>query len=156
MGSSTSETHRATSLILVKMREIVHVQAGQCGNQIGAKFWEIISDEHGIDPTGSYTGTSELQLERIEVYYNQAMGLSQEESLSQEQFWLTWNPVPWTVSGLVPMEESSDQITLSSAKAELATIGPRGIIQREQNLLTPFLMLSVRRLRAVTAFKVSS
>ena len=29
------------------MREIVHLQAGQCGNQIGAKFWEIISDEHG-------------------------------------------------------------------------------------------------------------
>ncbi len=23
------------------MREIVHVQAGQCGNQIGAKFWEV-------------------------------------------------------------------------------------------------------------------
>eukprot|EP00624_Nannochloropsis_granulata_P004559 evm.model.NODE_32787_length_6661_cov_13.244258.1 len=34
------------------MREIVHVQAGQCGNQIGAKFWEVISDEHGVDPTG--------------------------------------------------------------------------------------------------------
>ena len=31
-----------------------HFQAGQCGNQIGAKFWEIISDEHGIDPSGSY------------------------------------------------------------------------------------------------------
>ena len=30
-----------------KMREIVHVQAGQCGNQIGAKFWEVIADEHG-------------------------------------------------------------------------------------------------------------
>ena len=29
------------------MREIVHIQAGQCGNQIGAKFWEVISDEHG-------------------------------------------------------------------------------------------------------------
>ena len=27
------------------MREIVHVQAGQCGNQIGAKFWEIIRFE---------------------------------------------------------------------------------------------------------------
>ncbi len=27
------------------MREIVHVQAGQCGNQIGAKFWEVIADE---------------------------------------------------------------------------------------------------------------
>jgi hypothetical protein len=23
------------------MREIVHVQVGQCGNQIGAKFWEV-------------------------------------------------------------------------------------------------------------------
>ena len=56
------------------MREIVHIQAGQCGNQIGAKFWEIISDEHGIDPTGSYQGTSDLQLERINVYYNEATG----------------------------------------------------------------------------------
>ena len=27
-----------------EMREIVHVQGGQCGNQIGAKFWEVISD----------------------------------------------------------------------------------------------------------------
>ena len=38
------------------------------------QFWEIISDEHGIEPTGDYNGTSELQLERIEVYYNQASG----------------------------------------------------------------------------------
>ena len=30
------------------MRELVHIQGGQCGNQIGAKFWEVISDEHGI------------------------------------------------------------------------------------------------------------
>merc|ERR1712008_674769 len=56
-----------------KMREIVHMQAGQCGNQIGAKFWEIISDEHGIDPTGTYHGDSDLQLERINVYYNEAL-----------------------------------------------------------------------------------
>ncbi len=34
------------------MREIVHIQAGQCGNQIGAKFWETICDEHGLGPTG--------------------------------------------------------------------------------------------------------
>lgn len=26
------------------MREIVHVQAGQCGNQIGSKFWEVSLD----------------------------------------------------------------------------------------------------------------
>ena len=77
------------------MREIVHIQAGQCGNQIGSKvrrnngirepgvednssveiplqFWEVISDEHGIDPDGSYVGDNAQQLERIEVYYCEA------------------------------------------------------------------------------------
>lgn len=34
----------------------------------------MISDEHGIDPTGSYQGDSDLQLERINVYYNEASG----------------------------------------------------------------------------------
>ncbi|KAG6463781.1 tubulin beta chain [Manduca sexta] len=54
------------------MREIVHVQAGQCGNQIGTKFWEIISDEHGIDTDGIFKGESDLQFERLNVYYNEA------------------------------------------------------------------------------------
>ena len=44
------------------MRELVCIQAGQCGNQIGAKFWEVVSDEHGIDPTGTYHGDSDLQV----------------------------------------------------------------------------------------------
>lgn len=30
------------------MREIVHVQVGQCGNQVGSKFWEVVSEEHGM------------------------------------------------------------------------------------------------------------
>ena len=38
------------------------------------QFWEVISDEHGIDPTGTYHGDSDLQLERIDVYYNEATG----------------------------------------------------------------------------------
>ena len=79
------------------MREIVHIQTGQCGNQIGNKvfslcvfiiywtifvfpefqFWEVISDEHGIDPTGSYHGDSNLQRDRINVYYNEAAGKTQ-------------------------------------------------------------------------------
>ena len=50
-------------------REIVHLQAGQCGNQIGSKFWEITSDEHGLLPDGTYAGDSDLQLERIEVIF---------------------------------------------------------------------------------------
>lgn len=34
----------------------------------------MISDEHGIDPTGAYHGDVDLQLERINVYYNEASG----------------------------------------------------------------------------------
>ena len=56
------------------MREILHIQGGQCGNQIGAKFWEVVCEEHGIDPTGTYQGVSDLQLERVNVYYNEASG----------------------------------------------------------------------------------
>ena len=39
------------------MREILHIQAGQCGNQIGAKFWEVISDEYGWIQLGPTMGT---------------------------------------------------------------------------------------------------
>ena len=38
------------------------------------QFWEVISDEHGIDPTGTYHGESDLQLDRIDVYYTEATG----------------------------------------------------------------------------------
>ena len=56
------------------MREIVHVQVGQCGNMIGTKFWEEISCEHGIDSTGTYIGNSQLQLQKINVYFNEVSG----------------------------------------------------------------------------------
>ena len=56
------------------MREIVHIQTGQCGNQIGSKFWETIRDEHGIDNLGQYKGDRDIQLERSSVYFNEAYG----------------------------------------------------------------------------------
>ena len=54
------------------MRELVHLQVGQCGNQIGSKFWEVIADEHGIDPKGDYVGEFDHQLHRVSVYFNEA------------------------------------------------------------------------------------
>ena len=52
-------------------REIVHIQVGQCGNQIGSKFWEIISDEHGLDDEGvPMPDVNDIQLERLDVYFN--------------------------------------------------------------------------------------
>jgi hypothetical protein len=41
------------------------------GNQIGAAFWQTISGEHGLDGSGVYNGTSDLQLERMNVYFNE-------------------------------------------------------------------------------------
>ncbi len=67
------------------MREIVSIQAGQCGNQIGSKFWEVISDEHGVDPTGTYQGDSDLQLERINVYFNEATGGSSTRNRTSDK-----------------------------------------------------------------------
>ena len=30
------------------MRELIHVQVGQCGNQVGTKFWETVAFEEKI------------------------------------------------------------------------------------------------------------
>lgn len=43
------------------------------GNQIGAAFWQTISGEHGLDGSGVYNGTSDLQLERMNVYFNEVL-----------------------------------------------------------------------------------
>ena len=39
-----------------------------------SKKQQVICDEHGIDSTGTYAGDSDLQLERVNVYYNEATG----------------------------------------------------------------------------------
>ncbi|KAI9007638.1 beta-tubulin [Hyaloraphidium curvatum] len=53
------------------MREIITVQVGQCGNQVGGKFWETICKEHAINPDGSFKGTA-LQKERINVFFQES------------------------------------------------------------------------------------
>lgn len=54
------------------MREIVHISAGQCGNQIGTQFWERICSEHGLDNDGYYVGTNPLEKKGLNVYFNEA------------------------------------------------------------------------------------
>ena len=41
---------------------------------VARKVLEVISDEQGIDPTGTYHGDSDLQLERLNVYCSEATG----------------------------------------------------------------------------------
>ena len=71
------------------MREIVNIQVGQCGNQIGSKFWEVILEEHSINQDGrritqeTSTTTREntnnkkndddYNLEKSNVYFNEGL-----------------------------------------------------------------------------------
>jgi tubulin beta len=54
------------------MREVISVQVGGCGNQVGSRFWQTISQEHSILPSGQYIGDSDQQLEMIDTYFNQS------------------------------------------------------------------------------------
>ncbi|KAJ2159766.1 Tubulin beta-4 chain [Coemansia sp. RSA 552] len=56
------------------MREILTLQMGQCGNQIGTTFWANILQEHGISPEGLYDGDNKSQIERANVYFTEAQG----------------------------------------------------------------------------------
>ena len=50
------------------------MQAGQCGNQMGTKFEEVLCDENGIGGDGEYCGDNNAQLDRINVFYYEASG----------------------------------------------------------------------------------
>ena len=62
------------------VREIIHVQVGQCGNQIGNVFWNNIRQEHGLGEDGSFidknnkekmsTLETEQKLDKIDVYFS--------------------------------------------------------------------------------------
>ena len=63
----------ARERMIFAMREIINISSGNCGNSLGLNFWEAINDEHGVGPDGKFQGTSDLQLERIYVYYHEGM-----------------------------------------------------------------------------------
>jgi tubulin beta len=50
------------------------MQAGQCGNQMGAKFKKVLCDENGIGGDGEYCGDNDAQLGRINALYYEASG----------------------------------------------------------------------------------
>jgi tubulin beta len=50
------------------------MQTGQCGNQIGTKFLEVVCDENGIGGGGEYCGDNDSQLGRISVLCHGASG----------------------------------------------------------------------------------
>ncbi|KAI9635778.1 putative tubulin gamma chain [Dioszegia hungarica] len=55
-------------------REIITLQAGQAGNQIGAQYWQKLCAEHGISPTGTLEdwAADGGQGDRKDVFFYQA------------------------------------------------------------------------------------
>ena len=78
-----------------------------------------------------------------------------EEDMSPELFSWTWNPEPWTQSELAPSVNSSDLTISSSVNLVPETTGPRATTPKELNLSTQSSMLPERKLKDVTASKVS-
>jgi len=59
------------------VREIIHVQVGQCGNQIGNAFWSTMGAEHKLEANGKFNGKpdkddNQARLDKIDVYYQEA------------------------------------------------------------------------------------
>ncbi|KAI7856595.1 tubulin gamma chain [Circinella umbellata] len=53
-------------------REIITLQAGQCGNQIGSEFWKQICTEHGISSDGTLEDFATEGGDRKDVFFYQA------------------------------------------------------------------------------------
>ncbi|KAH6568301.1 hypothetical protein BASA50_010511 [Batrachochytrium salamandrivorans] len=53
-------------------REIITLQAGQCGNQIGQEFWSMLCAEHGIRPDGILEDFATEGGDRKDVFFYQA------------------------------------------------------------------------------------
>ena len=53
-------------------REIITIQVGQCGNQIGNEFWKQLCSEHGISPEGIVDEKAINGDDRKDVFFYQA------------------------------------------------------------------------------------
>ncbi|CAN7998280.1 unnamed protein product [Ixodes hexagonus] len=53
-------------------REMIMLQLGQCGNQIGFEFWKKLCAEHGISPDGCLESFATEGIDRKDVFFYQA------------------------------------------------------------------------------------
>ncbi|CDQ87026.1 unnamed protein product [Oncorhynchus mykiss] len=56
-------------------REIITLQLGQCGNQIGFEFWKQLCAEHGISPEGIVEEFATEGTDRKDVFFYQVQNI---------------------------------------------------------------------------------
>ncbi|KAJ5744794.1 hypothetical protein N7533_009664 [Penicillium manginii] len=55
-----------------KCREIITIQAGQCGNSVGSQFWQQLCQEHGINQDGNLEDFATEGGDRKDVFFYQS------------------------------------------------------------------------------------
>jgi len=53
-------------------RELITLQAGQCGNQVGSEFWSQLCAQHGISPNGTVNEIHPNPIDRKDVFFYQS------------------------------------------------------------------------------------
>ncbi|KAF8477201.1 Tubulin/FtsZ, GTPase domain-containing protein [Kalaharituber pfeilii] len=53
-------------------REIITIQAGQCGNSVGSQFWQQLCQEHGINQDGNLEDFATEAGDRKDVFFYQS------------------------------------------------------------------------------------
>jgi tubulin beta len=66
--------HAPTRLQAASSREILHNQAGECGNLMSTKFREVVCDEHDIGGDVEYCGDKDAQLDQANLFHHEAYG----------------------------------------------------------------------------------
>merc|ERR1719424_543595 len=133
------------------MREIVHIQGGQCVTR-------------SVPSSGRSSPTSTVLTQPVPITVipisnsrestSTIMKPPVEDTSQEPSLWIL-SQEPWTQLEPDLSVNSSDQTTSSSDKPEPVTTGLRDITLRVLSLLTQSSMSSERKLRVAIAFKVS-
>lgn len=103
-------------------REIITLQLGQCGNQIGFEFWKQLCAEHGISPEGIVEEFATEGTDRKDVFFYQA----DDEHYIPRAVLLDLEPrvIHSILNSPTPSSTTRRTSTWLSTEEELATTGP--------------------------------
>jgi len=149
------------------VREIICLQVGQAGNQVGSRFWEAVFAEHKLDKKGREKAKFDPDVhgDKIDVYFKEQNGRGPDHNREYKSK-SSGKWIPRAV--MVDLEPGTlDVVTASAVGAAFkpdnfvfgnsvpVTTGPRATTPRAPRSSSRPLMSSVRRLRAPTTFRAS-
>ena len=108
------------------MREIVHIQIGDCGNRISTRFWRTLIKEHCIDHDGYYSGSQGPVFDGANVYFRESVNGKYAPRAVVTDLDMS------TMEEIVLMGRLIDRAGLLGGPVP-STAGLKGIIQKERS-----------------------